>query len=120
MGYELAGARGARMARRAGEVIAFVGDGSYLMSNSELHSSVLSGHKLVVLCDNGGYAVIDRLQVGQGGAAFNNLFRDVGLYRVEVDWVRTRPRSAATPSEPRRSTTSAGRSSVRARPTARR
>jgi 3D-(3,5/4)-trihydroxycyclohexane-1,2-dione acylhydrolase (decyclizing) len=88
MGYELAGAWGARMARREGEVIAFVGDGSYLMLNSELYSSVLSGHKLVVvLCDNGGYAVIDRLQVGQGGAAFNNLFRDVGPNRVEVDWV---------------------------------
>jgi 3D-(3,5/4)-trihydroxycyclohexane-1,2-dione acylhydrolase (decyclizing) len=88
MGYELAGAWGARMARREGEVITFVGDGSYLMLNSELYSSVLSGHKLVVvLCDNGGYAVIDRLQVGQGGAAFNNLFRDVGPNRVEVDWV---------------------------------
>jgi 3D-(3,5/4)-trihydroxycyclohexane-1,2-dione acylhydrolase (decyclizing) len=88
MGYELAGAWGARMARRDGEVITFVGDGSYLMLNSELYSSVLSGHKLVVvLCDNGGYAVIDRLQVGQGGAAFNNLFRDVGPNRVEVDWV---------------------------------
>jgi 3D-(3,5/4)-trihydroxycyclohexane-1,2-dione acylhydrolase (decyclizing) len=88
MGYELAGAWGARLARREGEVIAFVGDGSYLMLNSDLYSSVLSGHKLVVvLCDNGGYAVIDRLQVGQGGAAFNNLFRDVGPNRVEVDWV---------------------------------
>jgi 3D-(3,5/4)-trihydroxycyclohexane-1,2-dione acylhydrolase (decyclizing) len=88
MGYEVAGAWGARLARRDGEVIAFVGDGSYLMLNSELHSSVLSGHKLVVvLCDNGGYAVIDRLQVGQGGAAFNNLFRDVGPNQVEVDWV---------------------------------
>jgi 3D-(3,5/4)-trihydroxycyclohexane-1,2-dione acylhydrolase (decyclizing) len=88
MGYEIAGAWGARMARREGEVIAFVGDGSYLMLNSELYSSVVSGHKLVVvLCDNGGYAVIDRLQVGEGGAAFNNLFRDVGPNRVEVDWV---------------------------------
>jgi 3D-(3,5/4)-trihydroxycyclohexane-1,2-dione acylhydrolase (decyclizing) len=88
MGYEIAGAWGARMARRAGEVIAFVGDGSYLMLNSELLSSIVSGHKLiVVLCDNGGYAVIDRLQVGQGGAPFNNLFRDIGPHRVEVDWV---------------------------------
>jgi 3D-(3,5/4)-trihydroxycyclohexane-1,2-dione acylhydrolase (decyclizing) len=88
MGYEIAGAWGARMARRAGEVIAFVGDGSYLMLNSELLSSVVSGHKLiVVLCDNGGYAVIDRLQVGQGGAPFNNLFRDIGPNRVAVDWV---------------------------------
>ena len=68
MGYEIAGAWGARMARPDGEVIAFVGDGSYLMLNSDLYSSVLSGHKLiVVLCDNGGYAVIDRLQVGKGG-----------------------------------------------------
>ena len=51
-------------------------------------SSVISGHKLiVVLCDNGGYAVIDRLQVGQGGAAFNNMFGDVGPNRVDVDWV---------------------------------
>jgi len=88
MGYEIAGAWGARMARRAGEVIAFVGDGSYLMLNSELLSSVVSGHKLiVVLCDNGGYAVIDRLQVGQGGAPFNNLFRDIGPHQVAVDWV---------------------------------
>jgi 3D-(3,5/4)-trihydroxycyclohexane-1,2-dione acylhydrolase (decyclizing) len=88
MGYEIAGAWGARIARRKGEVIAFVGDGSYLMLNSELYSTVVSGHKLVVvLCDNGGYAVIDRLQVGQGGAPFNNLFRDVGPHRVDVDWV---------------------------------
>ena len=84
MGYEIAGAWGARMARRDGEVICFVGDGSYLMHNSELLSSVLSGHKLVVvLCDNGGFAVIERLQLGQGGASFNNMLPD----GVRVDWV---------------------------------
>jgi 3D-(3,5/4)-trihydroxycyclohexane-1,2-dione acylhydrolase (decyclizing) len=88
MGYELAGAWGARMARPRGEVIAFVGDGSYLMLNSELLSSVISGHKLIaVLCDNGGFAVIERLQVGQGGASFNNMFSGIGPNRVEVDWV---------------------------------
>ena len=88
MGYELAGAWGARMARTSGEVFAFVGDGSYLMLNSELLSSVLSGHKLIaVLCDNGGFAVIERLQVGQGGASFNNMFAGIGPKRVEVDWV---------------------------------
>ncbi len=88
MGYEIAGAWGARIARPEGDVICFVGDGSYLMLNSDLLSSVLSGRKLiVVLCDNGGYAVIDRLQVGQGNVAFNNLFEDVGPNRVEVDWV---------------------------------
>ena len=88
MGYELAGAWGARMARSLGEVFSFVGDGSYLMLNSELLSSVISGHKLiVVLCDNGGYAVIERLQVGQGGASFNNMFSGIGPNHVQVDWV---------------------------------
>ncbi len=88
MGYEIAGAWGARMARPDGDVIAFVGDGSYLMLNADLLSSVVSGHKLIViLCDNGGYAVIERLQVGQGGASFNNMLSDVGPHAVEVDWV---------------------------------
>ena len=82
MGYELSGGWGAAMARSRvapdGDTIVFVGDGSYLMLNSDLHSSVLSGHKMiVVLCDNGGYAVIDRLQVSQGGEPFNNLLDDV-------------------------------------------
>jgi 3D-(3,5/4)-trihydroxycyclohexane-1,2-dione acylhydrolase (decyclizing) len=88
MGYELAGAWGARMARSRGEVFAFVGDGSYLMLNSELLSSVITGHKLIaILCDNGGFAVIERLQVGQGGASFNNMFSGIGPNRVEIDWV---------------------------------
>ena len=76
------------MARPRGEVFAFVGDGSYLMLNSELLSSVITGHKLIaVLCDNGGYAVIERLQAGQGGASFNNMFETIGPNRVDVDWV---------------------------------
>jgi 3D-(3,5/4)-trihydroxycyclohexane-1,2-dione acylhydrolase (decyclizing) len=87
MGYEIAGAWGAKMARPDTEVIAFVGDGSYLMLNSELYSSVLTGHKLVVIvCDNGGFAVIERLQVGQGGRSFNNMFAVHGEERVRVDW----------------------------------
>jgi 3D-(3,5/4)-trihydroxycyclohexane-1,2-dione acylhydrolase (decyclizing) len=45
--------------------------------NSDLYSTVLAGHKLtVVVCDNGGYAVINRLQVNQGGEPFNNLIAD--------------------------------------------
>jgi 3D-(3,5/4)-trihydroxycyclohexane-1,2-dione acylhydrolase (decyclizing) len=65
------------MARPEGEVFAFVGDGSYLMMNSDLYSSILTGHKLtVILCDNGGYAVIDRLQRAHGGASFNNQLDD--------------------------------------------
>jgi 3D-(3,5/4)-trihydroxycyclohexane-1,2-dione acylhydrolase (decyclizing) len=57
--------------------IVMVGDGTYLMMNSDIYSTVLSGHKLiVVVCDNGGFAVINRLQNGKGGASFNNLIRD--------------------------------------------
>jgi len=74
MGYELSGAWGARLARPGGEVIAFVGDGSYLMLSSDLYSTVLHGQKVIaIVCDNGGYAVIERLQVGQGNASFANM-----------------------------------------------
>jgi 3D-(3,5/4)-trihydroxycyclohexane-1,2-dione acylhydrolase (decyclizing) len=75
MGYELAGAWGAAMARREGVVTTLLGDGSYLMLNSELFSAAFAGHGFVaVVCDNDGYAVIDRLQRGQGGTAFNNMY----------------------------------------------
>jgi 3D-(3,5/4)-trihydroxycyclohexane-1,2-dione acylhydrolase (decyclizing) len=78
MGYEIAGAWGAAMALPERTVVSFCGDGSYLMANSEVYSSVLSGHPFVlVLCDNGGYAVIDRLQVSKGAAHFNNMIEDV-------------------------------------------
>jgi 3D-(3,5/4)-trihydroxycyclohexane-1,2-dione acylhydrolase (decyclizing) len=77
MGYEISGAWGAKMAMPDREVIVFVGDGSYMMMNSDLYSSVLTGHKLIVIvCDNGGFAVIHRLQVNQGGAGYNNLLSD--------------------------------------------
>ncbi|MEO5609942.1 MAG: 3D-(3,5/4)-trihydroxycyclohexane-1,2-dione acylhydrolase (decyclizing) [Ornithinibacter sp.] len=79
MGYEIAGAWGAAFAREesGGEVFALVGDGSYLMLNSEIYSSVLSGKKMVVIvCDNGGFAVIERLQRNQGGNSYNNMLRD--------------------------------------------
>lgn len=81
MGYEVSGAWGASMAladssrAAGGEVLAFMGDGSYLMANSDVFSSVLTGHKVIfIVCDNGGFAVINRLQVNSGGAEFNNLY----------------------------------------------
>ncbi len=88
MGYEIAGGWGAKMARPDDEVVVFVGDGSYMMMNSDLYSSVLSGHKLIVIvCDNGGFAVINRLQVGQGGVPFNNLIADAKIVdEVRVDF----------------------------------
>ncbi|HVH03612.1 MAG TPA: 3D-(3,5/4)-trihydroxycyclohexane-1,2-dione acylhydrolase (decyclizing) [Amaricoccus sp.] len=83
MGYEIAGGLGARMAHPGREVVVMVGDGSYMMLNSELATSVMLGHKIiVVLLDNRGYGCINRLQVECGGASFNNLI-DTARYVAE-------------------------------------
>ena len=77
MGYEIAGGLGVKMACPDREVIVIVGDGSYLMMNSEIATSVMLGLKLIiVLLDNRGYGCIHRLQQACGGAPFNNLFDD--------------------------------------------
>lgn len=74
MGYEIAGGLGVKMARPDREVVVMVGDGSYMMMNSELATSVMLGQKLiVVVLDNRGYGCINRLQVASGGTSFNNL-----------------------------------------------
>ena len=71
MGYEIAGGLGVKMALPDREVIVMVGDGSYLMLNSEIATSVMLGVKLtIVLLDNGGYGCINRLQQECGGAPF--------------------------------------------------
>lgn len=77
MGYETSGGWGAAMAMPDKDVVVFVGDGSYMMLNSDIYSSVIHGHKMIVIvCDNGGFAVINRLQTGMGGEPFNNLIKD--------------------------------------------
>ena len=81
MGYEIAGGWGARIAQSEKEpdqdTIVFTGDGSYLMLNSDLYSSVLTKKKLIVLVlDNGGFAVINKLQNNTGNESFNNLIKD--------------------------------------------
>jgi 3D-(3,5/4)-trihydroxycyclohexane-1,2-dione acylhydrolase (decyclizing) len=77
MGYEIAGGLGVKMADPSREVIVVLGDGSYLMLNSEIATSVMLGLKLIiVVLDNGGYGCINRLQQSVGGAPFNNLFAD--------------------------------------------
>ncbi|MDX7951574.1 3D-(3,5/4)-trihydroxycyclohexane-1,2-dione acylhydrolase (decyclizing) [Lichenihabitans sp. Uapishka_5] len=77
MGYEIAGGLGVKMALPHREVIVMVGDGSYLMLNSEIATSVMLGLKLtIVLLDNGGYGCINRLQQECGGAPFNNMLAD--------------------------------------------
>jgi 3D-(3,5/4)-trihydroxycyclohexane-1,2-dione acylhydrolase (decyclizing) len=77
MGYEIAGGLGVKLARPEAEVIVMVGDGSYLMMNSEIATSVMLGAKLiVVVLDNRGYGCIHRLQRACGGTRFNNLLAD--------------------------------------------
>ncbi|MFN7598996.1 MAG: 3D-(3,5/4)-trihydroxycyclohexane-1,2-dione acylhydrolase (decyclizing) [Cereibacter sp.] len=74
MGYEIAGALGIKMARPEADVVCMLGDGSYMMANSELASAVMMGIGFtVVLTDNRGYGCSNRLQSGTGGAPFNNL-----------------------------------------------
>lgn len=82
MGYEIAAGWGCAMAQAGpgglgGTPIVMLGDGTYMMMNSDIYSTVLSGHKMiVVVCDNGGYAVISRLQQFKGVPGFNNLLQD--------------------------------------------
>ena len=82
MGYEIAAGWGCAMAQSGpgalgGTPIVMLGDGTYMMMNSDIYSTVLSGHKMIVIvCDNGGYAVISRLQQFKGVPGFNNLLKD--------------------------------------------
>jgi 3D-(3,5/4)-trihydroxycyclohexane-1,2-dione acylhydrolase (decyclizing) len=77
MGYEIAGAIGVKMALPEREIVVTVGDGSYLMMNSEIATSVMLGTKLIIVVhDNRGFGCINRLQKATGGAPFNNLLRD--------------------------------------------
>jgi len=77
MGYEIAGGLGVKMADPSREVIVMLGDGSYLMMNSEIATSVMLGLKLIiVVLDNRGFGCINRLQQSVGSAPFNNLLVD--------------------------------------------
>jgi 3D-(3,5/4)-trihydroxycyclohexane-1,2-dione acylhydrolase (decyclizing) len=76
MGYEIAGGLGVKMALPNRDVVVMVGDGSYLMMNSEIATSVMLGRKLViVVLDNRGFGCINRLQRACGGESFNNLLQ---------------------------------------------
>ncbi len=74
MGYEIAGAMGIKMAQPDRDVICFTGDGTYMMANSEMATAAMMGVSFtVVITDNRGFGCINRLQMGTGGAEFNNL-----------------------------------------------
>ena len=77
MGYEIAGALGIRMAEPDRDVICMLGDGSYMMANSELATAAMLGQRItIVITDNRGFGCINRLQHATGGAGFNNLLKD--------------------------------------------
>jgi 3D-(3,5/4)-trihydroxycyclohexane-1,2-dione acylhydrolase (decyclizing) len=88
MGYEIAGAMGIKMAEPGRDVICMLGDGSYLMANSELFTAAMMEIDFtVVVTDNRGFGCINRLQKATGGAEFNNLFIDARDMRpMKVDF----------------------------------
>jgi 3D-(3,5/4)-trihydroxycyclohexane-1,2-dione acylhydrolase (decyclizing) len=75
MGYEIAGGLGAKMAAPEREVYVMVGDGSYLMMNSEIVTSIQEGYKLIiVLLDNSGFKSIGSLSRSLGQAGFGTRY----------------------------------------------
>ncbi len=98
MGYEIAAGWGCAMAQdgpgaTGGTPIVMLGDGTYMMMNSDIYSAALTGHKMVVVvCDNGGFAVINRLQQAKGVPGFNNLLTDCRVQNrdnpLHVDFVQ--------------------------------
>ena len=88
MGYEIAGAMGMKMAEPDRDVICFTGDGTYMMANSEMATAAMMGISFtVVVTDNRGFGCINRLQMGTGGAVFNNLLdQAVGGENSAIDF----------------------------------
>jgi 3D-(3,5/4)-trihydroxycyclohexane-1,2-dione acylhydrolase (decyclizing) len=85
MGYEIAGGLGVKLAQPDREVFVMLGDGSYLMMNSEIATSIQLGRRLIIiLLDNRGFGCIERLQNATGNASFNNLLTDAA---PRVDFV---------------------------------
>jgi 3D-(3,5/4)-trihydroxycyclohexane-1,2-dione acylhydrolase (decyclizing) len=100
MGYEIAGGLGVKMAQPDRRVFVMVGDGSYLMMNSEIATSVAMGLPIViVVLDNHGFGCINRLQQACGGAPFNNLLDSAGSAAYAIDFV-AHARSLGASAEP--------------------
>ena len=92
MGYEIAGAMGIKMAQPERDVVCFAGDGTYMMANSEMATAAMMGipFTVVVITDNRGYGCINRLQMGTGGAEFNNLLdHSLGGENSNIDFRQT-------------------------------
>lgn len=81
MGYEVSGTWGAAMERTVSNpgsmVYGLLGDGSFMMLPMDIYSGVLTGTRMTLLvCDNGGFNVIERLQFGHGAASFKTMLAD--------------------------------------------
>ncbi len=98
MGYEIAGAMGIKMAQPDRDVICFTGDGTYMMANSEMATAAMMGIPFtVVVTDNRGYGCINRLQMGCGGAEFNNLLdHAIGGENSNIDFAKHAEAMGAT------------------------
>ncbi|MFZ5965131.1 3D-(3,5/4)-trihydroxycyclohexane-1,2-dione acylhydrolase (decyclizing) [Thalassococcus sp. BH17M4-6] len=98
MGYEIAGAMGIKMAEPERDVICFTGDGTYMMANSEMATAAMMGISFtVVVTDNRGYGCINRLQMGCGGAEFNNLLdHAIGGENSNIDFAKHAEAMGAT------------------------
>ena len=90
MGYEIAGGLGVKLADPDREVVVMVGDGSYLMMNSEIVTAVGEGLRLmIVLVDNHGYQCILGLQRAVGVSDFGNelRYRDRGTKQLTGEYI---------------------------------
>ena len=98
MGYEIAGAMGIKMAEPERDVICFTGDGTYMMANSEMATAAMLGISFtLVVTDNRGYGCINRLQMGCGGAEFNNLLdHAIGGQNSNIDFAKHAEAMGAT------------------------
>ena len=81
MGYEVSGTWGAALERavsRPGSTVyGMTGDGSFMMLPMDVYSAVLHNTSLVlIVCDNQGFNVIERLQIGHGAASFRTMLAD--------------------------------------------
>lgn len=89
MGYEVAGALGAKLAEPEREVYAVLGDGSFLMLHTELVTALQYKQKInVMLFDNSGYGCINNLQMSNGGGSYNCEFRDADHNIMAIDYAK--------------------------------
>lgn len=89
MGYEIAGALGAKIAEQNKEVYALVGDGSFLMLHTELLTALQYNYKInILLFDNSGYGCINNLQMGNGSDSFCTELLDNEGNVMNIDYAK--------------------------------